>query len=67
MAALIGLHISAALYHQFFLRDGLLRRIGSAVANESAGCRIEIAGLPHNHRLRAFAFGVGSPPKSKRA
>jgi cytochrome b561 len=27
LAALIGLHISAALYHQFFLRDGLLRRM----------------------------------------
>ena len=27
LAALIGLHLVAALYHQFFLRDGLFRRI----------------------------------------
>jgi cytochrome b561 len=27
LAALIGLHIAAALYHQFALRDGLFRRV----------------------------------------
>jgi cytochrome b561 len=27
LAALIGLHVTAALYHQFLLRDGLLRRM----------------------------------------
>jgi cytochrome b561 len=27
LAALIGLHVIAALYHQFFLQDGLFRRV----------------------------------------
>ena len=27
LATLIGLHVVAALYHQFFLRDGLFRRV----------------------------------------
>ncbi len=38
LAALIGLHLVAALYHQFFLRDGLLRRIwfGRRQANAPA-------------------------------